>query len=93
MTRRVLQINDKNFMVWENLDWAYRWIGKNDQAAAAREKALALLEQAVRSSPRDGQLQAHLALQYSLKGMRDKASTRVATALALAPDDPDVLAT
>jgi len=92
MTRRVLQINDKNFMVWENLDWAYRWIGKNDQAAAAREKALALLEQAVRSSPRDGQLQAHLALQYSLKGMRDKASTRVATALALAPDDPDVLA-
>jgi serine/threonine-protein kinase len=92
MTRRVLQINDKNFMVWENLDWAYRWMGMNDQAAAAREKALALLEQAVQSSPRDGQLQAHLALQYSLKRMRDKASTRVATALALAPDDPDVLA-
>ena len=92
MTRRALQINDKNFMVWENLDWAYRWIAKNDQAAAAREKALALLEQAVQSSPRDGQLQAHLALQYSMKGMRDKASTRVATALALAPNDPDVLA-
>ena len=92
MTRRALQINDKNFMVWENLDWAYRWIGKDDQAAAAREKALALLEQGVQASPRDGQLQAHLALQYSLKGMRDKASTRVATALALAPDDPDVLA-
>ena len=92
MTRRVLQINDKNFMVWENLDWAYRWMGKNDQAAAAREKALALLEQAVLSNPRDGQLQAHLALQYSLKGMPDKSSTRVATALALAPNDPDVLA-
>lgn len=92
MTRKALQLNDKTFVVWENLDWAYRWLGEGDKAAAARERARALLEQAVQSNPRDAQAQAHLACQYGSKGMRDKALRRVEAALALGPDDPDVLA-
>jgi serine/threonine protein kinase/Tfp pilus assembly protein PilF len=91
-TRKALQLNDKNFMVWENLDWAYRWLHQDDNARAAREKALQLLEQAVQSRPRDAQVQAHLALQYGTKGMRSQALTRIQAALALAPNDPDVLA-
>ena len=31
MTKKALQLNDKDFLVWENLDWAYRWMGQKDQ--------------------------------------------------------------
>ena len=91
MTLKAIQLNDKDFLVWENLDWAYRGSGQNDKAAAARDKAREVLEQAAQSRPRDAQVQAHLAFQYGKKGMRDLALTRAQSALALAPNDPDVL--
>jgi serine/threonine-protein kinase len=92
MTLKATQLNDKDFLVWENLDWAYRGSGQNDKAAAARDKARGALEQAAQSRPRDAQVQAHLAFQYGKKGARDLALTRAQFALALAPNDPDVLA-
>ena len=92
MTLKATQLNDKDFLVWENLDWAYRGSGQNDKAAAARDKARKVLEQIAQSRPRDAQVQAHLALQYGKNGMRDLALTRAQSALALAPNDPDVLA-
>jgi len=92
MTLKATQLNDKDFLVWENLDWAYRGSGQNDKAAAARDKARGALEQAAQSRPRDAQVQAHLACQYGKKGVRDLALTRAQFALALAPNDPDVLA-
>jgi serine/threonine-protein kinase len=92
MTLKATQLNDKDFLVWENLDWAYRGSGQNDKATAARDKARGALEQAAQSRPRDAQVQAHLACQYAKKGMRDLALTRAQFALALAPNDPDVLA-
>ena len=36
-------------------------------------------------------MQSHLACAYGGKGLREQALTRVDTALALAPNDPDVL--
>jgi len=92
MTLKATQLNDKDFLVWENLDWAYRGSGQNDKAAAARDKARGALEQAAQSRPRDPQVQAHLAYQYGKKGLRDLALTRARFALAIAPNDPDVLA-
>jgi len=91
MTRKALQLNDKDFIVWENLECAYQWLGDNHKAAMAREKAVVLLEQAAKSNPRDSQVQSHLACQYGGEHQRDKALARVEAALALAPDDPDVL--
>ncbi len=61
------------------------------KAAVARDRELPLLEQAVEASPRDAGAQARLALLYAQKNLRDKAAARIQTALALAPDDPDVL--
>ena len=92
ITQRALQLNDKDYVVWENLDWAYRWLGEADKAATAREKARNLLEQAAKSDPRDAKVQAHLACQYGGLKRHGEALTRVEAALALAPDDPDVLA-
>jgi len=93
MTEKALQLNDKVFVVWENLDWAYRWSGESKKASIARDRALALLEDAAKSSPRDAQVQSHLALQYASRHSREKALARLASALALAPNDPDVLTT
>jgi serine/threonine protein kinase/Flp pilus assembly protein TadD len=92
MTEKALKLNDKDFLAWENLDWAYRWLGQDVKAAVARTKALELLERAAQTNPRDAQVQSHLACQYGGKGLREQALTRVQSALALAPEDPDVLA-
>jgi serine/threonine protein kinase/Flp pilus assembly protein TadD len=92
MTRKALQLNGKDFLVWENLLNDYLELGQKDNALAARNQALELLEQAAQSRPRDAQVQAHLALHYGSKGMRNQAMTRVQSALALAPNDADVLA-
>ena len=90
-TRKAVELNDRDFLAWENLDWAYRWDGQAAKAQAARNKAFELLEQAAQSRPRDAQVQSHLAFQYGNRGMRQQAMTRVQAALALAPNDPDVL--
>ena len=84
MNRKALQLNDKDFLVWENLLNAYRALGQNDNAQAARNKAIELLEKAAQSRPRDAQVQAHLALQYAHRGMSAQVLTRVQAALALA---------
>jgi len=91
VTRKAVELNDRDFLAWENLDWAYRWDGQAARAQAARNKAFELLEQAAQSKPRDAQVQSHLAFQYGNRGMRQQAMTRVQAALALAPNDPDVL--
>ena len=51
MTRKAVQLNDKDFLVWENLICAYRALGQDDNAKAARNKALALLETGCRVAP------------------------------------------
>ncbi|MBV9572944.1 MAG: protein kinase [Acidobacteriales bacterium] len=90
-TQRALQFNDKDFIVWANLVVAYEGLNDPTKAAAAREREQPLLEQAVQSNPRDAAALSRLALLYAEKKLRDRALPRVQTALALAPDDPDVL--
>ena len=86
-----LQLNDKDFLVWGNLMLAYQGLGNKEKSDAARDRELALLEQAAESRPRDGEVQSYLALLYAKKKQREKALARVQTALALAPDDNVVL--
>ena len=91
MTEKALQLNDKNYLVWNNLMVAYEWLKEEDKASAARERMRGLLEQAVKIKPQDALVQSRLALLYAHQKLRDKAATRIQTALALAPDDPYVL--
>jgi serine/threonine-protein kinase len=91
MSLKALQLNDKNYLVWANLMSAYQALDQKDKAAAARERAIALLEQMVKTKPQDALTQVSLAALYAQKGLRDKALTRVQAALALSPDDPNVL--
>jgi eukaryotic-like serine/threonine-protein kinase len=92
MTEKALKLNDKNDLVWNNLVVAYEWLKEEDKASAARERMRELLEQAVKIKPQDALVQSRLASLYAHQKLRDKAVTRIQTALALAPDDPYVLA-
>jgi len=92
MTEKALQLNDKNYLVWNNLVVAYEWLKEEDKADGARERMRGLLEQTVKIKPQDAIVQSQLAWLYAHQKLREKAVTRIQTALALAPDDPDVLA-
>lgn len=90
-TEKALQLNDKNYRVWENLAVAYERLDQKDKAAAAREHELALVEADAKVQSKDGELQSYLGLLYAQKGLRDEADRHLQTALALSPQDQVVL--
>lgn len=92
MTEKALQLNDKNFQVWANLALAYGWLKQNDKAAAARERELKLVEETAKVQAQNPRIQSALAILYAQRKLRDKALTRIQAALALAPNNPSVLA-
>ncbi|MGA9356131.1 MAG: protein kinase [Terriglobales bacterium] len=91
-TEKALLMNDKDYMVWGNLLDAYVALKEPDKASQALDRESALLEQVVRDNPRDALAQARLAVLYGKKKVREKAVSRIQSALALSPDDPNVLA-
>ncbi len=92
MTRKALQINDTRWDVWDNLLQAYLWLGDQEQAREVRAKTKILLEQYVKDHPQDANAVADLASFYADQKQTDKAITEINGALALAPQDSDVLA-
>ena len=90
-TEKALQLNDKDYMVWENLAIAYEGLHDEEKTERAREREAPLLEQAALNNPRDAMVQSYLGLLYAKKKIREKAIPRIQSALALSPDDPNVL--
>ncbi len=88
---RALLLNDQDFIVWANLAAAYEGLNDKTAVSRARAKELPLLERSVEANPRDAGAQARLALLYAQAGSRNRALARIQTALALAPDNADVL--
>src|SRR6266705_3332822 len=62
-----------------------------DKAATARARATELAEKSAKLNPQDALAQAKLASFYAQQNLREKAMTRIQTALALSPDDPAIL--
>ncbi len=91
MTRKALEINGGDYLVWDNLRMASAWSHDDAQTRTARDKTLALLEPYAAAHPQDATAQSMLAKSYAMKGEREKASARLETALQLAPKDRDVL--
>ncbi len=90
-TLKALQFNDRDYIVWANLAMAYEGLHDRNKLNDALDRELPLLERAAGQNPRDAGMQARLALVYAQKNLRENALTHLQTALALAPDDPDVL--
>lgn len=90
-TQKALQLNDQEYTAWDNLGMACSWLKQQARAQAARQKALALLQATARAKPRDAGMQAALGRLYAKQKMKAEAQARMESALALAPDDPQVL--
>jgi serine/threonine-protein kinase len=93
LTEQALKLNDHDYNVWNNLVLAYEWLKDKDKAEAARNRMLELVEQGVKLTPQDAEMQATLGGLYAHYGFRDKAMSRIQTAKALGPNDPFVLST
>jgi eukaryotic-like serine/threonine-protein kinase len=91
MTEKALQLNDNNYLVWNNLVLAYEWLKESQKAADARARAIELAEKSAKLNPQDALVQSKLASLYSKQERRDKAMQCTQAALALAPDDASVL--
>jgi serine/threonine-protein kinase len=90
-TEKALQLNGKDYMVWENLAVAYAGLRNEEKEGAARDHEAPLLEQAALDSPRDAMVQSYLGLLYAKKKLREKAIPHIQSSLALSPDDANVL--
>jgi serine/threonine protein kinase/tetratricopeptide (TPR) repeat protein len=88
---KALGLNDKDYVVWNDLAFAYERLKDKERAGKAQDQETLLLEQTVRDTPRDAVAQSYLAVVYAKKKLREKAISRIQSALALSPDDPDIL--
>jgi Tfp pilus assembly protein PilF len=91
MNEKALQLNDKNYMVWRNLAENYAWTGQVDKWTAAHRKELELLQRDSELRPQDAELIGEMASLYAEFKERDKATMFIKKALALAPEDANVL--
>lgn len=93
VTELALELNDNDWVVWENLVTAYEWMHDDKKADAARRKLQNGLEKSVKLRPQAADAQSELASVYAFNKQNDKALRGIRTALVLAPEDPQVLTT
>jgi len=91
MTGKALELNNKNYLVWDIHAVAFEWLKETEKAEAAREKELPLVEDLAKAQPSNAQVQSLLAILYARKKLPEKAMTRIQSGLALAPNDASVL--
>jgi len=91
MTEQALQLNDKDYRLWNNLAVAYQWLSQPNKARQAFQQELSRLEQIVPVRPYDADAQANLGVMYSQLHLRDKALAHLEAALAISPDEAEIL--
>jgi serine/threonine protein kinase/tetratricopeptide (TPR) repeat protein len=91
-TRKAIELNDKDWRVWANLQLAYTWLGDDEKMRFARTTTQQLLERYVFVNSQDGPAQSTLGTLYAHDKLREQALTHSKAALALAPKNPTVLA-
>ncbi|HYL82940.1 MAG TPA: protein kinase [Candidatus Angelobacter sp.] len=91
-TRKALELNDKDWRVWANLQQAYIWLKDDEKMRPARAKTLSLLEQYASLNSQEAPVESMLSTYYAEDKLRDKAIAHANIALRLAPEDPLVLA-
>lgn len=89
--KQALKIHANDYNTWSSLVMAYEWQNKTADAAEARHHAITLAEQAVKLQPTDAFAQSTLAYLYAEDKQRENALARIQAALALSPNDPNVL--
>ena len=89
-----LVIEDTDWLAWGNLGYVYSWMeGRSEEARQAFNRAIELGEEQRRQEPRDPFYLSYLALYYAKLGNRELALQRIESALSLAPNVGEILAT
>ncbi len=91
-TRKALELNDKDWRVWANLQLAYTWLKDDEKMRDARAKTLTLLEQYALLNSQEAPVHSMLSMLYAEDKVREKALSHASIALTLAPKDPWILA-
>jgi len=91
-SRDGLNLDRTNYLAWGNLASSYLWVpADRGEAVEAYDKAIHLAEAARAETPRDPILLAQLAGYYAFVRQADRCLALSREAVALAPEDPDVL--
>jgi tetratricopeptide (TPR) repeat protein/predicted Ser/Thr protein kinase len=89
---KAADLNPKDYTIWRNVGDGFYWAqGKRPQADAAYQKAIGLAEDALRVNPKSSDAYEILALSRAMTGAKQQANAAIARALALSPDNPDVI--
>jgi serine/threonine-protein kinase len=88
---KALQMNGRDYRPWGGLASAYLAAGLPDKARPALQQAIGLAEDEVLRKPNDATILSYIASYYAKLGNRERATSRIDTALALAPGEPRVL--
>jgi Tfp pilus assembly protein PilF len=78
-------------MVWNNLMLTYWGLKDDSKAETARRRTEQLAEQVVAAKPQDTMAHSILAMLYAMDKLDEKSQAHIQTALALAPEDANVL--
>lgn len=88
-----IKIDSSDWLAYGNLAQTYSEMdGMNEQAAASFTRAIELAEEARQQNSRDSFAPSDLAIYYAKTGQSDLAQQRLDTAIALAPDSPEIVA-
>jgi len=92
MAEKAKDLSPVNYVAWGNLASAYLWSqGGHDKAMESYGKAIELAEASRKQTPEDPQLLVTLGGYYASIGRSDRSLPLIRQAVALAPNDPDVL--
>jgi serine/threonine-protein kinase len=93
LIRQGLAMDAHDYWVWQDLVSDYEAMGAIKKAQDAMRQELPLLEAEVKRQPQNVFANSELSNLYASLGMKQKALLQIQTALALAPKDPQNLAT
>jgi len=92
MYKKALALDPTNYIAWGNLASGYLWSpGGHDHAMEAYAKAIELAEVSRKETPDDALLLAVLGGYYAAVGKTQLSLPLLRQAMALEPDNPDVL--
>ncbi len=91
MYQKAVDLNKTDYITWGNLGSAYLRSGDKEKAKTAHQQAIALAERSKTDNRNDGRLLAFLAGYYAVSGQPDRSLPLLRQAIAVAPDNIDVI--